>query len=106
MNHKLKLLIIALLFASCTEFFNTNPDNIINVEDYISTNDEMYKGFLGILTRMQQAGDHAIFLTDTRGDFLEITPNAPVELQDIYNYNYTDGNPYADPTCYYAVVIA
>ena len=50
MNHKLKLLIIALLFASCTEFFNTNPDNIINVEDYISTNDEMYKGFLGILT--------------------------------------------------------
>ncbi len=106
MHHKLKLLIVALLFASCTEFFNTNPDNIINVEDYVSTNDEMYKGFLGILTRMQQAGDHAIFLTDTRGDFLEITPNAPVELQDIYNYNPTDGNPYADPTCYYAVVIA
>lgn len=106
MNKILKLIIVALLFASCTEFFNTDPDNIINEQDYISTDDEMYKGFLGILTRMQQAGDHAILLTDTRGDYLDITPNAPVELQDIYNYNPTEGNPYADPTCYYAIVIA
>lgn len=106
MNHTLKLILVVFLLVSCTEFFDTNPDNIINAKDYISTNDELYKGFLGILTKMQRAGDHAIFLTDTRGDYLEITPNAPVELQDIYHYHPTDGNPYADPTCYYAIVTA
>jgi starch-binding outer membrane protein, SusD/RagB family len=95
-----------LAFTSCTDLFETDPDNITNVDDYISTNDEMYKGFLGILTKMQQAGDQAIFLTDTRCDFLEVTNNAPVELQDIYNYNDTKGNSYADPTCYYAVIMA
>lgn len=103
---KLVCLLGVLTFSSCDDFFNTDPDNIINVDDYISRNDEVYKGFMGILTRMQEAGDHAIFLTDTRGDYMETTPNTPIELQDIYNYNETDGNEYADPTCYYAIIIA
>jgi starch-binding outer membrane protein, SusD/RagB family len=99
-------LISILAFTSCTEFFNTDPDNITNSEDYISKDNEMYKGYLGILTKMQQAGDHAIFLTDTRADYMDVTGNAPVELQDIYNYRDTKGNAYANPLCYYAVVIA
>ncbi len=78
--------------SSCDDFFTTDPDNIINVGDYISTENEMYRGFLGIITRMQNAGDHAIFLTDPRCNFLEIAPNAPVALQNIYNYEPTDGN--------------
>lgn len=99
-------LLSLLTFTACTDFFETDTDSITNAKDYISNEDEMYKGFLGILTKMQKAGDQAIFLTDTRGDFLEITGNAPVELQDIYNYNETDGNSYADPDCYYEVIIA
>lgn len=96
----------ALMLQSCDDFFQTDPNNIINTDDYISKDDEMYKGFLGIYTRMQDAGDHSIFLTDTRANVLEITGNAPVPLQNIYNYESTDGNEYADPTCYYAIVIA
>jgi hypothetical protein len=78
----------------------------MNSDEYIAKNDEAYKGFMGILTKLQAAGDQAIFLTDTRGDYLEITPNAPVPLQNIYNYAETNGNEYADPTCYYSVIIA
>ncbi len=96
----------ALTMQSCDDFFETDPNNIINTEDYIAKDDEMYKGFLGIYTRMQEAGDHSIFLTDTRCSVLETTGNAPVALQNIYNYEETDGNEYADPTCYYSVVIA
>ena len=92
--------------SSCDDFSTTDPDNILNVGDYISTENEMYRGFLGIITRMQNAGDHAIFLTDPRCNFLEIAPNAPVALQNIYNYEPTDGNEYADPTCYYEIVTA
>jgi len=96
----------ALAFTSCDEFFDTNPDNIINSDEYIAKNDEAYRGFMGILTKMQAAGDQAILLTDTRANYLEITPNAPVPLQNIYNYAETNGNEYADPTCYYAVIIS
>lgn len=93
-------------FTSCSDFFETNPNNIINEKDYIDKEDEIYKGMLGILNKVQEAGDHAIWLTDTRANILETTENAPDDLKRIYNYESTDGNPYADPTCYYAIIIA
>lgn len=92
--------------TSCSDFFDTDPKSLINENDYISHEDEMYKGMLGIFNRMQEAGDHAIYLTDTRSNYLEVTENAPNALQDIYNYEPTDGNEYADPTCYYAIIVA
>lgn len=100
------LLVVAAAFQSCDDYFETDPKNIINEKDYIAEEDEMYKGFLGIFNRMQEAGDQAIFLTDTRGPLLETTDNAPAELKAIYNYDETNGNEYADPTCYYAIIVA
>ena len=100
------LLVAAVAFNSCDDYFDTDPKNIINEKDYIAEENEMYKGFLGIFNRMQEAGDHAIFLTDTRGPLLETTDNAPAELKSIYYYNETNGNSYADPTCYYAIIVA
>ncbi len=102
----LGLLVATAAFNSCDDYFDTDPKNIINEEDYIAEENEMYKGFLGIFNRMQEAADQAIFLTDTRGPLLETTDNAPTNLKAIYNYDETDGNPYADPTCYYAVIVA
>lgn len=100
------VLLISVMLQSCNDFFETTPRDVISESDYIAKDDEMYKGFLGIINRVQEAGDQSIFLTDTRCNFLEVTENAPVALQNIYNYNNTDGNEYADPTCYYAIVIA
>ncbi len=102
----LLLAVAALPVTACDDFFNTDPDTLINVDEYIGDENEMYRGYLGIITRMQNAGDHAIFLTDTRCNFLETAPNAPVALQDIYAYKPTDGNEYADPSCYYEIVVA
>ena len=96
----------ASCFISCSDFFDTDPKNIINEDDYIAKEDEMYKGMLGIMNRVQEAGDQAIWLTDTRCNYLEVTSNAPNALKDIYNYEPTQGNEYADPTCYYAIIIA
>ncbi|NMB50529.1 MAG: hypothetical protein GX997_08805, partial [Bacteroidales bacterium] len=109
MKNIFKIMLIVFLGSSvlgCEDYFETNPDNLINTDDYISTQSEMYSGFMGIITKMQEVGDHAIFLTDTRGDFLEPTVNAPEEIWDIYNYRDLNGNPFADPAGYYAVIIA
>ena len=100
------LMAVSMTFTACEDFFETDPKNIINEEDYIAEEDEMYKGFLGIFNRMQEAGDHAIFLTDPRAALLETTDNAPTDLKAICNYDETYGNPYADPTCYYAIIVA
>ena len=99
------LMAVLLGLASC-QFFETDPNSVLNEDQYMSKESEMYRGFLGIVTRMQEAGDHAIFLTDTRSNYLETTGNAPIALQNIYRYEATDGNEYADPKPYYALIVS
>ena len=95
---------LSVSLTSCSDFFETDPGNIIKEDAYIADKDEMYKGMLGIFNRMQEAGDQAIWLTDTRCNYLETTTNAPDALKEIYSYEPTQDNEYADPSCYYAIV--
>lgn len=92
--------------SSCDDFFNTNPDDIYNADDYMSVSSELYSGYLGMITRMQEVGDQAIFLTDLRADYLEPTEGAPEELSNIYRYGDLQGNSHADPKGYYNLIIA
>lgn len=96
-----------LALASCSDFFDPDTDDELNGEDYISSDTEMYTGFLGIMTRLQAIGDKEILLTETRGELIEVTEQSTPELIALYNYD-TDltGNPYANPAPYYEVIIA
>ena len=100
------LLFAGLALTSCSDYFDPSPKGIMDADDSFSEGNQTYKGMLGVINAVQQAGDHAIFLTDTRMNVLETTPNAPAALQSIYKYDDTDQNEYADPTCYYRVIIA
>ena len=109
-KYSLRLTLIALLaitFSGCDNFFNPDTDVTLDSGDYIQEENEMYAGFLGIATKMQQIGDKVIYLTDTRAEMLEPTLAAPGELFELYNYNEDlSGNYYADPAGYYDVIIA
>lgn len=103
----LSLLLSALSVTSCSDFFEPDTDDELNGEDYISSDTEMYTGFLGIMTKLQAIGDKEILLTDTRGEMIEVTEQSTPDLIAIYNYdNDLTGNPYANPAGYYEVVIA
>ena len=102
------LLFASLALSSCSDYFDPSPKGIMDADDSYSAEAEsqVFKGMIGIMSAMQDAGDQAIFLTDTRMNVLETTSNAPDALQKIYNYDETDQNEYADPTCYYKIIIA
>lgn len=93
--------------TSCDDFFDPDTDDELNGEDYISSDTEMYTGFLGIMTKLQAIGDKEILLTDTRAELLEPTDQSDPELISLYNYDSDlTGNSYANPAGYYEVVIA
>lgn len=93
--------------TSCDSLFNPETDDQIKESDYISSNTELYTGFIGIMTKVQAVGDKEILLTDTRAELLEPTNNATTELYNIYNYaDNLQGNSYANPSGYYEVIIA
>lgn len=101
------LLCVSLTLSACDDFFEPETDNVLDNDKYIDENNEMFSGYVGIMTRVQAVGDRLIYLTDTRGELLEPTLNAPTELVAIYNYESDlTGNSYADPAGYYDVVIA
>lgn len=105
--YSLSVLLSSMALAGCSDFFEPDTDDELQGADYISSDTEMYTGFLGIMTKIQAIGDKEILLTDTRGELLEMTPNSTPELVALYNYNSDlTGNSYADPAPYYDVIIA
>ena len=100
-------LCLAMGTVSCDDFFEPETDDVLDGDEYMAEQTEMYTGFLGIMTRMQAVGDKAIYLTETRGELLEPTTYSTSDLIALYNYDDDlTGNPYADPAGYYDVVIA
>lgn len=98
---------VLLTMTSCSDFFNPGTDDELPGDEFISSNTEMYTGFIGLMTKLQAVGDKEILLTDTRGEFLEPTKGSSPELYALYNYNTDlEGNSYANPAPYYELVIA
>lgn len=105
--YSLSLMLSAFAFAGCSDFFDPETDDMLPGEDYISSDTEMYTGFLGIMTNLQAIGDKEILLTDTRAELLETTTNSTPELIALYNYDENlQGNSYADPAPYYETIMA
>lgn len=100
------IVVLALALTGCDSYFDTDPADIINSDDYIGAQSEMYSGYLGIISAMQDLGGQNVILNDLRADFMEPTVNAPQEFWDIYYYRNSTTNNWADPVNYYAVIVA
>ena len=97
---------IAML-AGCSDFWDPETEDEFNGEDGFTSNTEMYTGYLGIMTKMQEIGDKEILLTETRGELVEPADESTNELIALYNYDQNlQTNSYANPQGYYEVVIA
>lgn len=100
-------IVFSMLSIGCSDFFAPDTDDTLSSDDYISTQTEVYTGYIGIITKLQAIGDKSVYLTDMRGDLLEPTESSSSELIALYNYNEDlEGNAYADPAGYYEVIIA
>lgn len=105
--YKIALFYLVIILSACNDFFNVETNNILDHNQYIDEESEMYSGYIGIMTKVQAIGDKIIYLTDTRGELLEPTKNSPNDLINIYNYeDNLEDNIYADPASYYDVIIA
>ncbi len=99
--------LMTLSMVSCKDFFEPKTDDVLSSKDYISSQTEVYTGYIGIITKLQAVGDKSVYLTDTRGELLEPSENSLPELIALYNYNSDlSGNSYADPAAYYEVIVA
>lgn len=99
------LLILGTFFTACTEFFSVNPDDVLLEENYPNTVTELYSGYMGIASTIQEIADKGSFLEGLRGDFLEPTMNATKDIVELYNYKVSADNELADPVGYYKIIL-
>ena len=93
--------------AGCSDFWDPETDDEFNGDVGFTQNTEMYTGYLGIMTKMQDIGDKEILLTEPRGDLIEPADESNNELIALYNYDQNlQTNSYANPQGYYEVIIA
>jgi starch-binding outer membrane protein, SusD/RagB family len=100
------LFLTLILFTRCEDYFETSTDDTLSSGDYITSVDELYAGFRGVASKLQDVADKAVFIEGLRGDLLEPTSNAPQELWDIYNLKEdTTSNSITNPKGFYNIII-
>lgn len=100
------ILVFGLLsFQSCSDFFDTNPDDILIGDDYISDINEFHSGYMGVAAKVADVADQLVILAELRGDLLEPTRNAPQGLWEVYNYTNDNNNEFTNPSGFYDVIV-
>ncbi|MFW5878033.1 MAG: hypothetical protein ACOCUP_02855 [bacterium] len=99
------LLFAGIVFSSCEDMLETESERILLADDHQlnSPNDTIYS-MVGIFTKMEKLAKRFVLLGELRGDLMDVTPNASLELQDIYNFNVAENNQYAKKSDYYSVI--
>ena len=97
--------LLLVLGTACSDYFEVNPDDVLYEKDYPSSITELYSGYMGIASKVQEVADRAMILEGIRGDFLEPTEHAPSEILALYNYQEDIAGELANPRAYYAVVL-
>src|SRR5665647_867527 len=102
----LSLLMSVVFLPSCKDFLN--PDQELNI-----TKDKVYEDWyeyrsmaMGLYGLQQKLVEQLVVLGELRGDLLTVTPNADADLIEIYNFQASKTNKYADPTNFYKLISA
>lgn len=92
--------------VGCEEFLNPAQDLVIPDDEFPADNVELRAASLGLYSLQQELVDQLVVLGELRGDLLEITENADINLTEIYNFQISPGNPYASPVNFYKLIAA
>lgn len=92
-------------YTSCTDLMDTDSKLVMFSQDHTldEATDTVYS-VMGIINKMQLLADRTVLLGEIRGDLVELTPKANVDLQELAQFKVGKDNAYNSATAYYAVI--
>jgi len=106
LNHILfGLIILTLIATGCDSLLKVDSERIMFPENHKidSPNDSIYS-MIGIFTKLQKLADRYVLLGELRGDLMDITENAGLELHEINDLDISADNSYNIIEDYYSVI--
>ncbi len=94
-----------LVPTACSDMFETDSTSVVfeSGNQLDSPNDSLYS-VMGILAQMQKLGEKYVLMGELRGDLMETTANADVDLQEISRFEVSVTNRYRMEKDYYQVI--
>lgn len=110
-NLKYSVIIILTLMSivflpSCNDLLNPEQDLNITKDQLFDDWYEYRAVAMGLYGLQQELAEQLVVLGELRGDLLKVTPNADADLIEIYNFQATKKNKYADPTNFFKLISA
>ncbi|GAB6011497.1 RagB/SusD family nutrient uptake outer membrane protein [Viscerimonas tarda] len=90
-----------LLFASCID---ADIDEAVDYDDYYSTANDADAAILGLYGKVMELAAPVVVLNELRGDLLDVTDNASLDLQQINLNNPGKDNQWSNVTKFYNVI--
>lgn len=82
-----------LMFTSCEHMMDMKSDSFVFDEDHKlnTANDSLYSA-MGILSQLQTLGERYVLLGEIRGDLVSVPSNAPIDYQNLSNFEPLTGS--------------
>ena len=92
--------------TSCEDMMDLRSESMVFDEDHhlSSANDSLYSA-MGIMGQLQKLGERYVLFGELRGDLVSVAPTAPVDYQNVSNFDKTTGGEvYGSKRDYYNVI--
>jgi hypothetical protein len=101
----LAIFVICFLIEGCEKVLEVNSDRVLPTtgNKLNSPNNNMYYMY-GIFSQLSKIAERYVILGELRGDLMDVTKYASLDLQQINNFDISPDNPYVTIKDYYAVI--
>ena len=87
---KIVPVVVTLMLGSCDNFFNPESGDMLLEKDHFKKAPELKAAFIGVAASFQDVAEHAIIVSELRGQLMEPTVNAPIEFWEVYRYQASE----------------
>ncbi len=96
---------LSLALTSCEDMLAPESDLVTYPEDHqLNTPNDTLYSVVGAIKLMQEVADRTNLLGEIRADLVSLTDKASLDLQELANFNVSEGNIYNKPEDYYAII--
>ncbi len=98
------LIIISLLFCSCSDLLDVKPKNAVSDENHFNNIYDADAAVRGIYGKLVNLADEYVILNELRADLMDVTDYADNDLREINLHRATAENPYANPQKFFSLI--
>ena len=96
---------VGVAISSCKKIVDVEPKNIVGVANMYRNVFDADAAVIGVYGKFMKLAKPYMILNELRGDLMDITNNADLNLRQVSEHTATVNNPYTDPQPFYEVIV-